>query len=181
MATGISLAVTALTAAVSAVGAYTSAKEQENQLEYQEKLAENEALKKNYEQEIAYEQANEEARKGHEEKLKERLQTSQIIAKQRAEQAASNALLDEGSFLDLQLDTSEQGEQRALLKEEEGYDRQYQYLLDAQDAQYQASQFDDKASLYSQNAEDVQATKQLASSLLGSALEKGSSFNFFSS
>ncbi len=181
MATGISLAVTAITAAVSAVSAYSSAKEQENQKEYQAELAENQALKSSYDQEIALEQAREEARKGHENKLQERLETSKIIAKQRAEQAASNALLDSGSYLDVQLDSAEQGEQRALLKEQEGYDKEYQYLLQAQDAGYTSSQYKDKANLYTQNSDDINAKDEVAQSLLGTALKKGSSFNFFSS
>ncbi len=181
MATGISLAVAAITAAAGAVSAYSSAKEQESQNEYQEKLAENESLKAKYEQDIALRQASEEAKEGHENKIKERLETSKIIAKQRAQQAASNALLDTGSYLDVQLDSAEQGEQRALLKEQEGYDKAYQYQLKAQDAGYSSSQFDDKAKAFAQQAEQANPQEKVATSLLGSALKQGSSFNFFSS
>lgn len=81
-------------------------------MRFQEKIAKNNAKAAEYEGQFAKEQSREEAARA-------RLRTVQFVSKQRAIQGGSGLTVDEGTFLDLTLDTVEQGklDEMAILYE----------------------------------------------------------------
>lgn len=104
--------VTAISTAVSAAGAYSQQKSANAQAKFQAKVAENNALAAQYEGEYAKEAAAKAAKE-------QRQKTAQIIGRQRAAMGASGIVADEGTFLDLTLDSATQGklDELAILHE----------------------------------------------------------------
>lgn len=107
-----SLAMAAAGTAISAYSAYSSQKATNKRLGYQAKVAENNALAAKYEGDYAKEQSRIKA-KHHRQKV------AQAVGKQRAAMGATGIVADEGAFLDLELDTIEQGklDELAILHE----------------------------------------------------------------
>lgn len=106
------LAVMAVSTAMSAMSSMQSQKAQNAQLEYQAKVSENNAVAAKYEGQYAKDVAAKEAKQ-------QRLRTAQIIGKQRAAMGASGVVVDEGTFLDVTLDSVHQGklDELAILHE----------------------------------------------------------------
>ncbi|MHA2064249.1 MAG: virion core protein, T7 gp14 family [Candidatus Thorarchaeota archaeon] len=94
-------------AVVTGVMAYSSQKQQSAQLKYQSQVASNN-------QKIAEIKAADAINRGELEERKHRIQLAQLIGEQRAGAAASGVLVDEGSALDVVLDTASIGELEAL-------------------------------------------------------------------
>jgi len=110
---------TLLTAATSYYSYYSEQKAANQQAQYEsdmadyeEKVAENNALAAQYEAQHAREEAAEKAKQ-------HRQQVSVLLGKQRAGMGATGAMADEGSFMDLSLETVEQGklDELAILHE----------------------------------------------------------------
>ena len=113
--TGMQTATLALglaSTAFSAVGAYQHQKAANRQADYNAQIARNNALAAEYEAQYAKESA---AEKAKEQKRK----TAGIIGSQRAAMGASGVVADEGTFLNLTLDSAEQGklDELAILHE----------------------------------------------------------------
>jgi hypothetical protein len=97
---------------VSATSAVAQQNAANKRLTFQKNVAENSAKAAEYEGQFAKEQSREEAARA-------RLRTVQFVSKQRAAQGGSGIAVDEGTFLDLTLDTVEQGklDEMAILYE----------------------------------------------------------------
>jgi len=67
----------------------------------------------------------------HENEQKKRMEVASIISSQRAAAGASGAQVDQGSFIDLQLDTVEKGELDALALREQGMWQDYSKRIEA--------------------------------------------------
>lgn len=89
--------------AVSSVGAYQQAQQQKSAAEYQAAVAQQN-------QGLAQEQARAQRKEGYEGMIRKRQEVAGLIGAQRAVAGASGAQVDQGSFLDLNLDTVEKGE-----------------------------------------------------------------------
>lgn len=70
--------------------------------------------------EMAEEEGKEAKKIGYDNAQKARRQAAQLIGEQRSAMAASGAQVDQGAFLDLNLDTAEKGELDALALNEQG-------------------------------------------------------------
>ena len=102
-----------ISAIIAAASAIQAGQQQRRAARTQEKIAENNATVAGYE-------ANE-ARAATELKVKQhRLQVAQILGKQRAAMGATGVVVDEGTFLDLTLDTVSQGKLDELALMHEG-------------------------------------------------------------
>lgn len=102
--------------AVSSVGAYQQAQQQKSAAEYQAAVA-------RQNQGLAEEQARAQRKEGYEGMIRKRQEVAGIIGSQRAVAGASGAQVDQGSFLDLTLDTAEKGEMDALAIYQQGLDK----------------------------------------------------------
>lgn len=110
---GIAEAFAIISAIIAAFSIYQSGEQQKDLADYQEKVANNNATIAGYEAT--------EARAASELKIKQhRLQVAQILSKQRAAMGASGIVVDEGTFLDLTLDTVSQGKLDELTLMHEG-------------------------------------------------------------
>ncbi len=112
---GVTLAYLAIAAAGTAVSvnsAQNSRKATNQQADYQAEVAKNNATTAGYESDYAR-QATELKTAQH------RLQVSQMVGKQRAAMGSTGLAVDQGSFMDLTLDTVEQGklDELAILHE----------------------------------------------------------------
>lgn len=106
------LAIAAASTAVSVNSAQNSRKAANQQADYQGQVAANNAITAGYEGDYARE-ATELKTAQH------RLQVSQMVGKQRGAMSATGIAVDQGSFMDLTLDTVEQGklDELAILHE----------------------------------------------------------------
>lgn len=102
--------------AVSSVGAYQQAQQQKSTAEYQAAVA-------RQNQDLAQEQAKAQRKEGYEGMIRKRQEVAGLIGSQRAVAGASGAQVDQGSFLDLTLDTAEKGEMDALAIYQQGLDK----------------------------------------------------------
>lgn len=103
----------AIISLVIAAGTTYQTQQQQNKLyKYQAKVAENNAKADEYEGQYAKDVSALKAKQ-------HRLQVAQLIGKQRARMGATGVTVDEGSFMDLTLDTVEQGkiDELAILHE----------------------------------------------------------------
>lgn len=162
--------------ALGAVGSYTSSQQQKSQLDYQSQVASNEAIVARQNADIAEEQGRQEARTGYENKLKKRQEVAGVVGSQRAIQSASGAILDTGSFMDLQLDTVEKGEIDALTMEQVGYDNQYKYDVQAQNFRTQATSLDSQSHYLQSSAGSINPFLSAGTSLIGGAANMGMNY-----
>lgn len=102
----------AVSAILAGVSAYTAQKSANKRLDYQSKVAKNNAIIADYQGKHAKGVALKKAQ------LQQR-QTAAFVGKQRAAMGSSGLVADEGTFLDLTLDTTEQGnlDELAILHE----------------------------------------------------------------
>lgn len=101
---------------VSMAGQAQQAQAQQAQAEYQSKVAARN-------QELAQEQAKAARKEGYDASVRKRQEVAGIIGSQRAVAGASGATVDNGGFLDLNLDTAEKGEMDALALYQQGLDK----------------------------------------------------------
>ena len=134
-ATATSLVLTAVSTVASMAAASEQQAAQKRAQDYQAKVAQANA---NYEaaiaqknQEMAEEQARAQRKEGYDAAQKKRLETAQLIGKQRAAQAGSGAQVDFGSNLDLNLDAQEKGEMDALAEYQKGLNAAYNTEIEA--------------------------------------------------
>ena len=134
-ATATSLVLTAVSTVASMAAASEQQAAQKRAQDYQAKVAQANA---NYEaaiaqknQEMAEEQARAQRKEGYDAAQKKRLETAQLIGKQRAAQAGSGAIVDFGSNLDLNLDAQEKGEMDALAEYQKGLNAAYNTEIEA--------------------------------------------------
>ncbi len=102
-----------------------------NQADAQSKAAEQNAQVARQNAALAEEEARQARREGHENKLKKRQEVAGLIGTQRAQQGASGALADSGSFMDTILDTVDKGEADAMALERQGMDIAYSKDMEA--------------------------------------------------
>ena len=157
---GIGLIGSVASAAFGAMGAAQQAKAQNNMAEYNAQVAQNNA--RAAEQEGAYARAQ--AARNADEKRRE---TARLIGAQRAKMGASGAVVESGSFLDLTLDSREQGELGAMALLQEGD-------MAAWRAQLQAGNFYSQAA--QARASKVNPRGVLAGSLLSGAAGVGGAY-----
>lgn len=162
--------------ALGAVGSYTSSQQQKSQMEYQSQVAENEAVVARQNADIADEQGRQESRTGYENKLKKRQEVAGVVGSQRAIQSASGAVLDTGSFMDLQLDTVEKGEVDALALQQAGFDNQYQYDVQAQNLRTQASSLESQSHYLASSAGSINPFLSAGTSLIGGVANMGMNY-----
>ena len=147
---------------LSTVGSYQQAKAQKAQANYQAAVAQ-----KN--QELAEDQASAQRREGYENMIKKRQEVAGVIAAQRAAQGASGAQVEQGSFLDLTMDTAEKGEIDALALYQKGLDNSY-------NSQVQAWNYGQQASAYKSAANNISPGWSAASTAIGGLATIGSNF-----
>lgn len=148
--------------AMSTVGAYNSAKAQQSQANYSAAIAE-----KN--QELAQDQAAAQRREGYENMVKKRQEVAGVIASQRAAQGASGAQVDQGSFLDLELDTAERGEIDALSLYQRGLDNAY-------NSEVQGWNYGQQAAGYRSQANNISPGWAAAGTAIGGLAAIGSNY-----
>jgi hypothetical protein len=117
------------------VGAYTQQRARNKQLRYQAQVARNNATIAKYEGRYAKEAAQRKATK--QQKIK-----AGVISKQRAAMGASGLVADEGSFLDLTLDTAELGKLDELAILHEGDIEAWKSEITEKSAEAQAGMFE---------------------------------------
>lgn len=160
VSTGITVASSVAGLGLSAYGQYQQTQAANKQAAYQAEVAANNA--QTAENEAAYARAtaekNEEAQKR---------KTLQVIGTQRASEGASGAVVDNGSFMDVTLDTAERGTIDALALLEEGNRSAWR-------AENQASNFRAQSTLYSASQKDP--FLPVAGSLLSGAGQIGMNY-----
>lgn len=144
-ATAASLAMAAVSATVSTVGAIQQGKQQKASAEYQSKIAQHKA-------DLAEEQASAQRKAGYDEMIATRQKAAKAVATQRAAAGASGSVVDFGSNLDVQEDSMAQGELDAINAYSKGIDAGYQSEIQAWNYKSQASAFDTQASQAGSNA-----------------------------
>lgn len=145
-----------------------------NQADAQSKAAEQNAQVARQNAALAEEEARQARREGHENKLKKRQEVAGLIGTQRAQQGASGALADSGSFMDTILDTVDKGESDAMALERQGMDIAYSKDMEAWN-------YGNQARSYQWHADQAKSSKSgiLLSggmSLLGNAVTAGSNW-----
>lgn len=160
--------------AASALGAVTSTVAGLRQADEQSKQAQANADVANQNAKLAEEEARQSRREGFENKLKKRQEVAGIIGSQRAAQGASGALVDSGSFMDLELDTVDKGEADALAFEKAGYDNAYTKDLEAYNYKNQALNFENQARQAKSSKKGILLSGGMT--LLGSAAQAGSNW-----
>lgn len=148
--------------AVSMAAQQRQAQQQKDAAEYQAKIAEQN-------QQLEQEQAAANRREGYDKAGRKRLEVANIIGKQRAQAAGSGAAVDQGSFLDLNLDTAEKGEMDALALQQQGLDA-------ARGNAIQAWNAGQKASAAHWEADRVDPTLAMTGTALGGIARVGSTF-----
>lgn len=136
---GYATAASLVLGAVSTVAGMAAASEQQAQQQraqkYQARVAQANAdyeaaiAQKN--QDMAEEQARAQRKEGYDAATQKRLEAAQLVAKQRAKQAGSGTVVDYGSNLDLNLDTTEKGEMDALAEYQKGLNAAYNTEIQA--------------------------------------------------
>lgn len=169
----ISLTLGAIGLAASAFGTVSSTIAANRQAEAQARQAEANADTANRNAKLAEEDARQARREGYENKLKKRQEVAGLIGTQRAQQGASGALADSGSFMDTILDSVDKGEADAMKMEQQGFDSAYQKDLEAYNYKNQANQLQAQARDY-RNSKASGLTAGLT--LLGSAASAGSNW-----
>ncbi len=138
------------------------AQAQQAQAEYQSKVA-----AKN--QELAQEQARAARKEGYDASVRKRQEVASIIGSQRAVAGASGATVDNGSFLDLNLDTAEKGEMDALALYQQGLDK-------ARNLEIQGWNAGQQSQAYAWQADRVDPTAGMAGTALGGLAQAGTNF-----
>ena len=148
--------------AVSTVGAYQQAQQQKAAAEYQSEVA-----KQN--QELAQDQAKAQRKEGYEAMIRKRQEVAGLIGSQRAIAGASGAQVDQGSFLDLNLDTAEKGEMDALAIYQQGLDK-------AHNSEIQAWNSGQQAQAYAWQADRSNPMLAAGTTAIGGLTQVGSNF-----
>lgn len=130
----IPVAVTAASGLFSAYSGYQQAKSQNAMLTYNAKASEYNAKVKENEASYARGQAARNA-------AEQRKQTALLIASQRAKMGASGAVVGSGSFLDVTLDTAENGERDAMALLQEGDLAAWRHEVEAGNYRFQAQSY----------------------------------------
>ena len=156
----LGLVATIGSAVMGTMGAVRQANAQNAQMEYNAKVAENNA--KNAQAEADYARAQ-----GWRNANEKRKEVAQLIGAQRAKMGASGAVVDSGSFLDLTLSTKEQGELDAMALAQEGD-------MSAWRAELQRDNYLSSANM--SRASKVSSGGAMWGSLLGGAANVGSAY-----
>lgn len=156
----VTVGTSALGLGMSAVGAYQQNAAQNAQMKYQAGVANNNAITAENEANYARQTAerNEEAQKR---------KTLEVIGTQRAAEGASGAVVDNGSFMDVTLDTAERGTVDAMALLREGDLAAWRY-------ENQAANFKTQAGLYDASQKDP--TMAIGGSLLSGAGQIGMNY-----
>lgn len=145
------------TAVISAVGTVASAQASASQASYQAQVARNNQI-------IANRNADDALKRAAVEEDKVRQRTASVMGQQRARLAGQGSVLDEGSPLDIQMDTAGLGELDALTVRNAGEREAYGFRSQAMNFGAQAGLHDSKAS-----AGMLQAYLSAGGSILGAA------------
>lgn len=162
--------------AASAYGSYQSAQAQQQQAAYQSKMAAYNAQVAEKNAQLAEEQGRQAKKEGYENKLKKRQEVAGVIGAQRAAQGASGGVVDVGSNLDVNLDTTEKGEIDALKLEQQGLDADYQQRLQAWNYRAQGAASSSASKQYSQVAGGINPWVNAGSTLLGGLANVGNNY-----
>ncbi len=117
----------------------------------------------------------------YEESLTKRQQAAMIVGQQRGQQAASGAVVDAGSALDLNLDTVEKGELDAFNIREQGYWADYNKQVEAWNFMSQAEGQNTQSAFSSMQASNISTPKTsflptAAGGLLSGVSQAGSNY-----
>ena len=173
---GYATATSLVLAAVSTVASMAASAEQQAAQQraqrYQAKVAQATA---NYEaaiaqknQAMAEEQARAQRKEGYDAAQKKRLETAQLIGKQRAAQAGSGAIVDFGSNLDVNLDAKEKGEMDALAEYQKGLNAAY-------NTEIQAWNYGNQAAAQKAAGENIMNTPETTGSSVLAGIAAGAS------
>lgn len=130
-----SLIMSAIGTAIGVAGSIQQSQAQAAQMEYQSKVAQQNAK-------LAEQQASAQRMQGYEAMAAERLKTAKLIGQQRAQAGASGVSLDSGSFLDVAEDTAATGEISAINAYNQGIDQAYNSEVQAWNYESQAAGHD---------------------------------------
>ena len=120
-------------------------------------------------QELAEEQAGAQRREGDDNMVRKRQEVAGVIASQRAAQGASGAQVEQGSFLDLTMDTAEKGEMDALALYQRGLDAAY-------NTEMQAWNYGQQAAAYKSAANSISPGLSAATTAIGGLARMGNNF-----
>lgn len=132
--------------ATSLYSANQQAQAQQQQKDYEKKMLQRSAQIAGQQAEMTEEEGREAKRQAHDEAQRTRLEASRIVSEQRSELSASGATLDEGSALDMNLDTVERGELDALRRVEQGARQDFAQRQQAWNIRNQGAALQSKAS-----------------------------------
>lgn len=180
IATSTIAAITAITAlagtAAGAYGSYRSSQAQQQQADYQSKMAARNAQVAEQNARLAEEQGREAKKEGYENKLKKRQEAAGVIGAQRAAQGASGVVVDVGGNLDLNLGTAETGELDALKLEQQGLDADYQKRIEAWNYREQGAAQEAAGKRYSTVAGGINPWMSAGSTLVGGLASVGGNY-----
>ena len=168
MATGALIASLAATA-VSTISSYQNAKTQADNQKAQAKFQANIARQN---QELAEDQASAQRREGYEAMVRKRQEVAGIISRQRAVAGASGAQVDQGSFLDLNMETAEKGELDALALYQQGLDNAYNSEIQAWNYGTQAQGY----TMQAKQADTISPSLAAATTAIGGLAQTGAGF-----
>ncbi len=163
-------------AAMGTYGAVQQSQAQKDQAKYQSDMAEYNAKIAEQQAQMAEYEGAEVKREAYEAGVKKRQEAAQIVGSQRASQAASGAVVDAGSALDVNLDTTEKGELDALQLQEQGAWQDYNKRIDAWSYRNQSAASQSQSAMYSNKASQYSPFLDGADSLLSSMKKVGSGF-----
>jgi len=134
----VTMAATAISTGIGIYSSIQQSQQQQAQAEYQADIARRNA-------DLAEQKASAERRAGYEQAALKRLQTAQLISRQRAQAGASGVEVDSGSFEDIAEATAMSGEMDAINAYNAGVDAAYNAEIGAWNYRNQAEAYDDAA------------------------------------
>lgn len=122
------------------------AQAQQQQQDYERKMLQRNATIAEQQAQMTEDEGRDAKREAHDEAQRTRLEAARRVSAQRSALSASGAALDEGSALDMNLDTVERGELDALRHVEQGQRQDYQQRQQAWNLRNQSGAMLSKAS-----------------------------------
>lgn len=132
--------------ATSMYSANQQAQAQQQQQDYERQMLQRNATIAEQQAKMTEDEGRDAKREAHDEAQRTRLEAARRVSEQRSALSASGAALDEGSTLDMNLDTVERGELDAMRHVEQGERQDYQQRQQAWNLRNQSSALLSKAS-----------------------------------
>ena len=174
--TAITAAVAVIGAATSAYGQIQSSNAQKAQANFQSKMAERNAQIAETNATLAEQEGKEAKRIGYENAVRKRQEVASVVSAQRAAFSASGAQVDQGSALDLSLDTVEKGELDALALNEQGLQRDYMKRVEAWNLRSGGTAQSLQGQMYGRQAASASPWMSAGGTLLSGLSQAGSNY-----